>query len=104
MQQRLFDVDSIPNDPNYFTPQEKKKWSIEFRKYCEETYDKYGSLDGSFCCGCMEICNQCEQKHMEGCKDCVETIKSIICKIDYRDFDFKKWVNIAEELSLNARN
>lgn len=101
--QTLFDVNSIPDDPNYFTPQEKKKWSIEFRKWCEEIYDKYGSLNGYFCCGHMGICNECEQKFLEGCKDCVETIKRILIEnnvqIDYRDFDFDKWTNKAEELS-----
>lgn len=87
IQLRLFEME---NDPEYISPQEKRKWSISFRKWCEKKWLEEGSLKGTFCCGCMRICDYCNRKYNEGCKDCVETIKELLNEVPYRDYDFQK--------------
>lgn len=93
-QERLFDINSIEIDPSYISPTEKKKWTIAFRKWCNEQYDEYGSLHGVFCCGCMRICDLCEQKINNACDDCVEAIKTYYKErkkeIPYRNYNFKE--------------
>lgn len=93
-QQQLFDTSNLKPGENYVSPQDKKKWTISFNKWCIEQNEKYGANHGVFCCGCMNICDHCEHKHEIGCKDCVETIKQLYYKkygeIPYKNFNFEE--------------
>lgn len=91
-QQTLFPLEEIPENPNYISPSEKRKWTIEFEKWCFEKYLSEGHLHGTFCCGCMRICDYCDFKKQDGCKDCVEAIKEIYRLVNkpipYKNYNF----------------
>ena len=95
-QLRLFDMPITME----FTKQEKIEWAKKLREYAEKEYLEVGGLTGKWCCGCMRICNLCEQKYMNGCRDCVETIKEWHRlknkEIDYKNHDFKKMMEEIE--------
>ena len=89
---RLFDVSQLETVRP--TPAEKRKWTTAFIKYCTKQYEEFGSLNGIFCCGCMNLCDLCEHKYLQGCKDCVEAIKKHYknkgLPIPYNNYDFKE--------------
>lgn len=90
----LFPIDNIQLNPNYIFPYEKRKWTIEFRKWCEKKYDDEGNYTGIFCCGNMKICSFCTQTKLDGCKDCVEAIKNWFKfnnkPIPYKNINYEK--------------
>lgn len=101
MNDRLFDIEQIEKSKDYVEPNIKRKWSKAFREWCSNKYHNEGHLTGIFCCGNMKICDECNQKYLMDCKDCVETIKQILkdknIKIDYNDFDFEKILERVEK-------
>lgn len=90
----------VPFADDYVFPSQKRKWTIELLKWCETQWNNYGHINGIFVCGCMNICDYCSVKKIEGCKDCVEAIKEVCkkknIKIDYNDFDFEKLLERVE--------
>lgn len=100
-QQQLFDTSNLKPGENYVSPQDKRKWTIAFNKWCTDQWLKHGSYNGVFCCGYMSICDECESKYKEGCKDCVETIKSLYYKrygeIPYKNYNFEEILKKVEE-------
>lgn len=100
-QDSLFDVDNLPKNPEFFSKGEKRKWYNAFEKYCLEKHKNEGETNGNFCCGYMNICDLCEMKKT-GFSQCVSIIKETLTKnnikINYKDFDFEKWVNMAEKI------
>ena len=98
--QKLFNDEYLKN-PNFVTPYEKSKWTKKFTNWCNEMYYKYGSQNGLFCCSYMKICDECDLKYLQGCRDCVEQIKQWYKKhnkeIPYRNYDFKKIFNEVEK-------
>lgn len=99
-QLRLFDLEPYELKPK-FTAQEKANWSKAFKKWADQKWKDECSLTGIFCCGYMRICDLCESKFSDGCKDCVESVKEwyrIKNKdIDYKDYDFDKIIKNIEE-------
>lgn len=99
--ERLFDINDLEINPLYISPAEKRKWTIAFTKWCNEQYIKYGSQNGIFCCGFMEICDLCEMKKCKGCADCVENIKKWYIKnkgeVPYRNYNFEEILKEVEE-------
>lgn len=100
--ERLFEIDSIPDNPDYCSPSEKQKWSSAFESHCRKEWKTNGNKTGIFSCGCMNICSYCEGENANGCKDCVKTIKKVLkmnnIKIDCKNFDFDKYIRMAEEV------
>ncbi len=92
--ERLFNIYSLEDNPNYISPGEKRKWTNAFRKWCIEQWLEKGHLHGTFCCGYMRICDECDGKYMVECKDCVEAIKTIYKQknkeIPYRNYNFEE--------------
>ena len=95
-QETLIDLDSIPKVKN-----NKGTWFKKFEKYCWDKYEKEGDKTGCYCCGYHWCCNECFCSSQSGCADCVLTIKTILLnngiEIDYNDYDFEKWENLAYE-------
>lgn len=95
----LFGEESIPPS-EYYSQAQKNTWYKKFVEWCQEEYNKYGSLQGRFCCGYEWCCDLCKQGKMCGCEDCAETIINILEEnnilIDYNDYDFEKWENLAK--------
>lgn len=95
----LFGEDvTAPED--YYSKEQKDKWYKAFNEWANNEYFEKGSMTGRFCCGYEWCCDLCKQEKQNGCEDCVDTIieqlkaKNIL--IDYEDFDFKKWEELAE--------
>lgn len=95
----LFNENATPPE-EYYTQEQKDKWYKEFVKWSNNEYFEKGSLSGRFCCGYEWCCELCKQEKMNGCEDCVDTIieqlkeKNIL--IDYEDFDFENWEELAK--------
>lgn len=81
---------------------QKKTWFRKFKAYCENIYETEGSINGRFCCGYDWMCDECYCRILNGCSDCVKTIKTCLqecgATIDYTDYDFKKWEKLAHDL------
>ena len=84
----------------YYSKEQKEKWYKAFIEWANNEYFEKGETCGRFCCGCDWCCDLCKQEKQNGCEDCVDTIieqlkvKNIL--IDYEDFNFKKWEELAE--------
>lgn len=98
-QERLFDVTSIPLTNGYISPSDKKKWTLAFRKWCNEKYDC--GETGVFCCGSMSICDHCAQKIGHACDDCVEAIKTVYKnqhkEVPYKNYNFQEILDEVEK-------
>lgn len=96
----LFDLTQWKKETE-FTTQEKINWYIAFKKWAEEKWKSEGSRDGIFCCGYMKLCNLCNNKFSNGCKDCIESVKEWYKinnkKIDYKDYNFEKIIENIEK-------
>lgn len=84
----------------YYSKEQKDKWYKGFIEWANNEYFEKGDISGRFCCGYEWCCDLCKQEKQNGCEDCVDTIieqlkeKNIL--IDYEDFDFEKWEELAE--------
>lgn len=94
----LFGEESTP-PAEYFTDEQKKKWYDGFVDYANYEYFEMGDSHGRFCCGYDWCCEKCKMEKESACEDCVDTIIEILKEnnvlIDYLDFDFKKWEDLA---------
>lgn len=94
----LFGEESTP-PAEYFTEEEKKEWFEAFIEWCNNEYFTKGDMQGRFCCGYDWCCDECKMCTGEACYDCADTIITILkrnnVQIDYLDFDFKKWEDLA---------
>jgi len=97
----LFDIKSVQLSADYVSPQEKRLWTTSFVKWADNEYTIHGERNGTFCCGYMGICDLCKMKKLQGCADCVETIKewyrSRKKPIPYKNYDFAKIVEEVEK-------
>lgn len=95
----LFGEESIPPS-EYYSQEQKDKWYKAFIKWANNEYFEKGDISGRFCCGYEWCCDLCKQEKVNGCEDCVDNIieqlktKNIL--IDYNDYDFEKWENLAK--------
>lgn len=96
----LFGENSVPPS-EYFTDEQKIVWYNKFVDYANNENLLNGDLNGRFCCGYDWCCEKCKMEKLSACEDCVDTIIDILKEnnvlIDYLDFDFEKWENIAKE-------
>lgn len=99
---RLFNIDELETNPNYISPQEKKKWNEALKKYILEEYKKANGYSPYMHCGYMSYCKMCVMKYCNGCSDCLVAIKKFCKKynidIDYRDYDFNKFIDKLEAI------
>ena len=97
---RLFDIDTLETNPAYISPQEKKKWNNGLKKYILDEYNKNNGYSSYMICGYMNYCEECQQKYCNGCSDCLVAIKKFCKKkgieIDYKNFDYKKFIDTLE--------
>ena len=94
---RLFDIDELKTNSNYISPQEKKKWNEAFKKFILDEYNENNGKYYDGHCGSRKYCDLCEMKYCNGNSDCLVAMKKY-CKrhniyIDYRDYDFEKFLD-----------
>ena len=97
----LFGNESTP-PREFYTLEQQNKWTNAFYEWANDEYFKKSDMAGRFCCGYDWCCEKCKQEKMEACLDCVDTIVEILLHnniiIDYEDYDFKKWEEMAKNI------
>ena len=87
---------------NKKTVYSRKDWTELFVNRCQKLYNKYSDSNGTFACGYHWCCDECKLERVCGCRDCVETIITILEKnnieIDYNNLDFDYWEKLARDL------
>ncbi|MEG2541089.1 MAG: YopX family protein [Clostridia bacterium] len=93
MEQLEIDLSDIPIEENYVTASQKAKWGKALQKYCD-TSQTVGVMSGYCACGNMIYCDLCNS--FVDPNACLKAIKELANKkqieIDYRDFDFEKFI------------